>query len=182
MKGFTDAEVEEMRRADAEIEREFETNPVVEDKLDLQLDDIASDNKAARHRARGIKYYAENKEARLAYSRAYYQLHKDAINARKNKWYQDHKDRARQQQKEYRLAHAEKEADRCNAYRHSHPEQRKANSKAYYNSHQEQCRAYSRAYYQAHKKGDKAKCQQDLAQQSLKQCTAPTSKSTALSD
>ena len=146
---FTPAELEELRRADAEIDADAD-GVTVDYELDAELDAIAiaqSSGKSAEQvvtkRKADRNYYQENREARLAYGRKYRAEHKEEIARKKRQWYLDHKS-------EY--------AERSRNYAKSHPENMRNNAKAYYETHVkndpqklEAMRIYQREYYRKNK-------------------------------
>ena len=86
---FTDAEREALRRADAEIDREFEAGGLTREEIE------ASRDRDAEARA-GIStkraYYAKNRKRILAYKKAYRAAHKAEIAAYYARWYQEHRE------------------------------------------------------------------------------------------
>ena len=91
---FTPEELEAMRLADEEIDREFEERYVadqVDKEISAWLDELAYleslDHKAAakfkRQKKYGAAYRAEHKEEIAAYQAAYYAEHKEEIAAKK---------------------------------------------------------------------------------------------------
>ena len=141
---FTPAELEELRRADAEIDAE---DMPLEYELDAELDVIAAAQASGKpveqviaKREKDRSYYQENREARLAYTRKYNADHKEEIARKKHQWYLDHKS-------EY--------DERSRNYAKSHPENMRKNEKKHYETRvkndpqkQEARRIYQREYYQ----------------------------------
>ena len=110
---FTPAELEELRRADAEIDAE---DTPLEDELDAKLD-IAS---AAQTRGKSVeqviakretdrRYYQEHREECLAYTRKYYAEHKEQQRAKRHQYYLDHKPEYRARSHKYTKAHPERD-------------------------------------------------------------------------
>jgi hypothetical protein len=144
---FTPAELEELRRADAEIDS---TDAPLEYELDAELDAIAmaqasgkSVEQLAARKSRQRRYYQEHREERLAYTRKYNADHKEEIARKKHQWYLEHKAEC---------------AERSRNYAKSHPETIHKINKKYYENHvkndpdkQEAIRKCHREYYQKHK-------------------------------
>lgn len=98
---FTKEELEAMRLADEEIDREFEETEeeIREAELrDGNLHAERSRDKWERIRERRRAYYQRNKERLTAQSRAYYQSHKAEHAARKKAYYEQHKGEYRQRE------------------------------------------------------------------------------------
>ena len=97
---FTAAELEAMRIADAEIERDFNpgyAHSAEHKEIDRWLDDQAKiDTLDNQTRSRKRKLPARNK--------AYYEVHKDEIAARNKAYREAHKDELAAYQKAYREA------------------------------------------------------------------------------
>ena len=144
---FTPAELEELRRADAEIDAE---DMPLEYELDAELDAIAAAQASGKpveqviaKREKDRSYYLDHREARLAYTRKYNEEHKEEIARKKHQWY---------------LAHKAEYDDRSRNYAKSHPENMRKNEKMYYETRvknnpqkQEERRIYQREYYQKNK-------------------------------
>ena len=110
---FTPAELEELRRADAEVDAE---DTPLEYELDAELDSIAAAQASGKpveqviaKRKKNRSYYLENREARLAYTRNYNAEHKEAIRKYHREYYQKHKDKILEMEKEWRQKRKEKE-------------------------------------------------------------------------
>ena len=117
---FTPAELEELRRADAEIDAE---DTPLEDELDAKLDVIATAQASGKpveqviaKREKDRSYYLEHREARMAYTRKYYAEHKEQQRAKRHQYYLDHK-------AEYRA--------RSHKYANAHPERRREHNREY---------------------------------------------------
>ena len=119
---FTPAELEELRRADAEIDAE---DTPLEDELDAKLD-IAS---AAQTRGKteeqiaAEKAYSRNrykipevKEYHQEYNRKYYAEHKEQQCAKRHQYYLDHKADYRERSHKYTKAHPERARERRRKY------------------------------------------------------------------
>ena len=100
---FTPEELEAMRLADEEIDREFAERYVadqVDKEISRWIDELAYleslDHKAAakfkRQKKYGAAYRAEHKEEIAAYQAAYYAEHKEEIAAYKAAYYAEHKE------------------------------------------------------------------------------------------
>ena len=110
---FTPAELEELRRADAEIDAE---DMPLEYELDAELDAIAAAQASGKpveqviaKREKYRSYYLEHREARLAYTRKYNADHKEEIARKKHQWYLDRKAEISQKAKEKYRKQKEKE-------------------------------------------------------------------------
>ena len=116
---FTPEELEAMRLADEEIEREFY----------LSIDDIAASNeldraslydrKSEKERkvaAQNKAYREANKDKIAEYNKAYRKANKDKIAARRKAYYEANKDNVLEYQKAYYEANKDKIAARRKAY------------------------------------------------------------------
>ena len=109
MKGWTAEELEEMRRADEEIERTFVVANKDERALSAELDRVAkrelllqtSPVKAAKDCSRSLAYYYTHREERLAYKRKWRQANKAEISAYNRAWYQAHREARRAQMRDH---------------------------------------------------------------------------------
>ena len=121
---FTAAELEEMRRADAEIEWNFRLTP----------EDLA----VSRQRDRWAVFEAlpPEKQRRAAYQRAYCEANREKLAA---------------YQRAYREANREKRAAYQRAYCEANREKLAASRRAYYEANQEKRAAYQRAYREANR-------------------------------
>lgn len=104
---FTREELEAMRLADEEIEREFaetEEEAAAADQRDQALYEQRMQDKWERQREQRRKYYRENREKALAYNAEYNRTHKQKIAAQKREYYLGHKEdyRRREQAKKQR--------------------------------------------------------------------------------
>ena len=115
---FTPEELEAMRLADEEIEREFS----------LSVDDIAASNeldrsalydrKSEKERkvaAQNKAYRKANKDRIAEYQKAYRKANKDKVAARRKAYYEANKDRIAEYQKAYYEANKDKIAARRKA-------------------------------------------------------------------
>lgn len=110
---FTAEELEAMRLADEEIEREFEESysaQYADAEISKWLDDLAAndtlDHKQLHNKRYRRVYYEEHKDEAAAYQRAYYEAHKDEAAAYQRTYREAHKDEVaayqRAYQREYR--------------------------------------------------------------------------------
>ena len=150
---FTSEELEAMRLADEEIDREFEERYVadqVDREISKWLDELAYleslDHKAA---ARFKK--------RKKWSAAYYAEHKEEIAAKKAAYYAEHKEEIAAYQAAYRAEHKEEIAAYQAAYRAEHKEEIAAKKAAYRAEKQEKYNAYMREYMRDYRKGIRRK-------------------------
>ena len=117
---FTLAELEELRRADAEIDAE---DIPLEDELDAELDSIASAQASGKSveqviakREKDRRYYQERREERLAYTRKYYAEHKEQQRASRHQYYLNHKADYRERAQKYVKAHPERVREKNRKY------------------------------------------------------------------
>lgn len=92
MKGFTSEEMEEMRLADEEIERDFRwTNEELEasrerDRVSIfDRKDVSAQKVAAQKKA----WYEANREKVAEYHKAYYEANRDKINEKRRRKYRE---------------------------------------------------------------------------------------------
>ena len=135
---FTPEELEAMRLADEEIDREFEENCVIDraDRaLSASLDELAFleslDHKAAATRNAKKKWYAEHREEILAKQAAYRAEHREEIAARNAAYYAEHREELAAYYAAYRAEHREKIAAQQAAYYAEHREEILAKKAAY---------------------------------------------------
>lgn len=143
---FTPAELEELRRADAEIDA---ADVPLEDELDAKLDIAASaqargktDEQVAAEKAYNRSRYQAEKEYRKEYSRKYYAEHKEQQRANRHQYYLNHKADYRERAKKYVKAHPDRVREKNREYAEkvkSDPEKLEA------------MRRSQREYYQKHK-------------------------------
>ena len=106
---FTAEELEAMRLADEEIEREFEESysaQCADAEISKWLDELAVndtlDHKQLHKKRRQRAYYEEHKDEIAAKMRAYREEHKDEIAAKKRAYREEHKDKIAAQRRAYR--------------------------------------------------------------------------------
>ena len=106
---FTAEELEAMRLADEEIEREFEESysaQYADAEISKWLDELAVndtlDHKQLHKKRRQRAYYEEHKDEIAAKMRAYREEHKDEIAAKKRAYREEHKDKIAAQRRAYR--------------------------------------------------------------------------------
>ena len=102
---FTEEELEELRRADEELDAEFSLSMEDMD-FSRQLDREAKldrlDNKGRRKAARSAAYREANKEKIAARSAAYYEANKEKIADYQAAYYEANKQKLLDSQREYR--------------------------------------------------------------------------------
>ena len=161
---WTPEELEAMRLADEEIEREFdEDDYYVADKnlreIDSWLDELTvldrMDHQSSHQRNRQKQYLsayrAANKEKIAVQKAAYRKSHKAEIAAKDADYYKAHKEDISARKKAYRAANKEKIAVQKAAYRKSHKTEIAAKMAAYRAANKEKIAAYKKAYRKAHK-------------------------------
>ena len=164
---FTAAELEEMRRADAEIEWNFRLTP----------EDLAASRQRDRwavfealppekqRRAAYQRAYCEanreklaayqrayceaNREKLAAYQRAYCEANREKLAASRRAYYEANREKRAAYQRAYREANREKRAAYQRAYREANREKLAASRRAYYEANREKRAAYQRAYREA---------------------------------
>ena len=110
-KFFTEEELEELRRADAELDKEFSLS--AEDmELSRQLDRKAKldklDNKGRRKAAQQAAYYEANREKIAAQKAAYREANREKIAAQQAAYREANREKIAAQQAAYREANREK--------------------------------------------------------------------------
>lgn len=166
---ITPAELEEMRRADEEIERLFERNPnptAEERRMDAWLDTMAMydrtphdewDKKVALRNAKKAQY-ANNADKIRAQKREHQRKNKEHYREYQKKYYQENRDAILARQREYDKAKRE-EHRQYYAERRKDPEfvarQRKS-EREYMQRNSEKRKEYFKEYYQR-KKAEKQK-------------------------
>lgn len=129
---FTPEELEELKRIDAEIDKNFVMTPE-EYRASSQRD------RQGRKPPRGMDPAAA-RAARNARQRVYYQTHREEI-LEKQKVYRDsHRDYMR----DYRAANRERLLEYQRVYYASHAEEKAVRQKAYYQAHREEILAKAR--------------------------------------
>ena len=131
---FTTEELEAMRLADEEIDREYEVSST-DTEISNWLDELAI-NDTLDHKQ------IHNKRRQ----RAYYEAHKDEIAASRRAYYEAHKDEAAAYQRAYREAHKDEIAASRRAYYEAHKDEIAASRRAYREAHKDEAAAYRRAY------------------------------------
>ncbi len=121
---FTAEELEAMRLADEEIEREFEEScsaQYADAEISKWLDDLAVndalDHKQLHNKRRQRAYREAHKDEIAASQRAYREAHKDEIAAKQRAYYEAHKDEIAAKQRAYYEAHKDEIAASQRAYR-----------------------------------------------------------------
>ena len=136
---FTAAELEEMRRADEEIEREFRVTPEDlrrsrEQDRQAELDALPTAERIKREYRRA--YYAANRDKVLEYRRAYYEANREKV---------------LEYQRAYREANREKVLEGQRAYREANRDKVLEYRRAYYEANREKVLEYQRAYREANR-------------------------------
>lgn len=128
---YTEKELEELNRADEEIERRFregealtEEDRALDERLDLQALSDRSPNRSpaeiAKERKQARERYARNKEAAIMRGRQYQATHRESVAKNKARYYQEHKAELTESNKAYRAANKEKIARRRAEYYAEH--------------------------------------------------------------
>lgn len=128
---FTPEELEEIRRADREIEREMYAERLEKNKAYLERRKLKLKKKTQNHRYYlksqqrridyGIVYYAEHREEVLQKTKERYQKNKKRILKKKKKYREEHREELRQKARNYYAANRE-------AIREKQQERRKKNA------------------------------------------------------
>ena len=131
---FTAAELEELRRADAELDDDFRETP--------------EDRALSRALDRAAKYDRMNNKSRkiAAYQAAYYEANKDKIAARNAAYREANKDKIAACNAAYYEANKDKIAARNAAYREANKDKIAAYQAAYREANKEKYNAYMRDY------------------------------------
>ena len=137
---FTEEELEELRRADAELDEEFSLTP--EDlQFSRQLDRDAKldklDNQGRRKAAQQAAYREANKDKIAEYQAAYYEANKDKIAAQQAAYYEANKDKIAAQHAAYYEANKDKIAAQHAAYREANREKYNAYMREYHRKRRE---------------------------------------------
>ena len=105
---FSTEELENMRLADEEIEREWieeATERQINDDIDKWIDEMAImdilDKRGRKSRAYQREYREAHKDEIAAYQREYYEAHKDEIAAYQREYREAHKDEIAAYRREY---------------------------------------------------------------------------------
>ena len=102
---FTEEELEELRRADAEIEESYSLgrdDVAFSRMLDREAKLDRLDHRGKRIAERNAAYYEANKDKIAEYQAAYREANKDKIAAQNAAYYQANKDKWNAYQREYR--------------------------------------------------------------------------------
>ena len=131
---FTEEELEELRRADAELDEEYSlTQEDIE--FSRQMDREAKldrlDNRGRRIADYQAAYYEANREKIAAQKAAYYEANREKIAAQKAAYYEANKEKIADYQAAYREANKEKIADYQAAYREANREKYNAYQREY---------------------------------------------------
>ena len=129
MRGFTPEELEAMRLADEEIERDFRiTNEDLRESR--ALDRLAvfdkKDKKEQKVAAQQKAWYEANREKVAAQKKARYEANREKVAAQKKAWYEANREKVAAQQKAYREANR----DKYNEYMREYLRQRRQKSAA----------------------------------------------------
>lgn len=120
---FTPEELEELRRADAEIDAE---DTPLEDKLDAKLDahavaqrprdHVLTPERVEENRAKARERYYAHHDERLAYYREYYATHREEHREYERQYYQSHKEQYAKNKKRW----AKENPDKVRALNRKH--------------------------------------------------------------
>ena len=102
---FTKEELEELRRADAELDEEYSLTQEDIDfsrRMDREAKLDRLDNRGRRKAARSAAYREANKEKIAAQKAAYYEANKEKIAAQKAAYYEANREKRNAYQREYR--------------------------------------------------------------------------------
>ena len=155
---FTAAELEDMHRADEEIERDF---------CWTQAELEAS---RRRDRAAAFEALPPEKQRLAAYQKAYYEANRDKVAAARKAYYEANRDKLSAYQKAYREANRDKLAAYQKAYREANRDKVAAANKAYYEANRDKVAAAQRWIHDARVERGYTQC--ELAQ--LCGCSQPT--------
>ena len=122
---FTAAELEEMRRADEEIEREFRVTPEDlrrsrEQDRQAELDALPTAERIKREYRRA--YYEANREKVLEYQRAYREANREKVLEGQRAYREANREKVLEYQRAYREANREKVLEGQRAYREANRE------------------------------------------------------------
>ena len=131
---FTAEELEEMRRADEEIEANFR----------LTNEDI----RRSRELDKNAKFARKsNKQQKIAENqRAYYEANREKIAENKRAYYEANREKIAENQRAYYEANREKIAENQRAYREANREKIAENKRAYREANREKINEYMRLY------------------------------------
>ena len=151
---FTVQELEEMRLADEEIEREFcQTQEEIEasrrrdrraefEALPIEKRKVAASKKA---------WYEANREKVVAYQKAWYEANREKVAAYQKARYEANREKVAASQKAYREANREKVAASQKAWYEANREKVAASQKAYREANREKVAASKKAWYEANR-------------------------------
>ena len=123
---WTPAELEEMARADAEIEASFrvtDADLAIGRLFDREAILDRMDSKQKRIAESQRRYYEAHKEERTEYQRRYYEAHKEEIAETQRRYYEAHKEEIAETQRRYYEAHKEERTEAQRRYREAHKEE-----------------------------------------------------------
>ena len=130
---FTAAELEEMRRADAEIEAEFR----------LTNDDLQLSRRIDRDAV--LEDLPKNKRKLAEYQRAYREANREKLAEYQRAYYEANREKLAEQQRAYYEANREKVAEHQRAYREANREKLAEQQRAYYEANREKVAEHQRA-------------------------------------
>ena len=143
---FTEEELEELRRADAELDEEYhltQEDIVFSRQLDREAKLDRLDNRGRRSAAQKAAYYEANREKIAAQQAAYYEANREKIAAQKAAYYEANREKIAAQQAAYREANREKIAAQKAAYREANREKYNAYMREYLRKRREAKKAAS---------------------------------------
>ena len=151
---FTSEEIEEMRLADEEIERDFRwTNDELAASRRRDTDILLS-RKSKRDRSIAEKqraYYEANKDSIAEYQRAYRKANKDSIAERQRAYRKANKDSIAEYRRAYRNANKDSIAEYQRAYYEANKDSIAEKQRAYYEANKDSIAEKQRAYRKANK-------------------------------
>lgn len=138
---FTPEELEELRRADAEMENSFvmtaeEREISNERDLSIKLERRSPKNK--RTAESKLSYYLRHREELLQKQRAYQEANKERLSQAHRLYYQKHREYLIERQRAYDAAHREEIAERRKSYYQKNREKILAKACEYRNMKREQ--------------------------------------------
>ena len=136
---FTAAELEELRRADAEIDAEF-----------CQTAEEIAESRARDRDAR-LAALPDAKRKRAEYQRAYYEANRDKVAERQRAYREANRDKVAERQRAYREANRDKVAEYQRAYYEANRDKVAERQRAYYEANRDKVAEYQRAYYEANR-------------------------------
>jgi DNA-binding XRE family transcriptional regulator len=158
---FTLEELEELRRADEEIEREFRwTNEELAESRERDREAVLDqmDGKTRGVAERNKAYYETNRERLAERRKAYREANRERVAEYQKAYREANRERMAEYQKAYREANREKLAENKKAYYEANRERLAENKKAYYEANREKLAEYQKTYYEANRK-KVAECQ-----------------------